>query len=116
VLIDPPDGRIYGNQAGFVPILSWQPVGELAANEYYHVTFRVQRQNGPGVRWLALDTGSTGMTVSDRDAEFLRMSPQNSEVTWWVTVLTQQDAPWQQGGEGAPISPDSGTRVFLMQP
>lgn len=116
VPIDPPNGREYDNAGGIVPILSWQSVGQLAPNEYYHVTFRIRRQNGEIVRWTALDTADTQLIVSARDAELMRTSPQMSEVTWWVTVLAQKGSTWQPGGEGTPVSPDSENRLFLMKP
>ncbi len=116
VLIDPPDGQEVYNQAGVVPILRWQPVAELAANEYYHVTFRVRRQNGEVVRWLGLDTASTELIVTAGDAEFMRTTPQLSEVAWFVVVLSQKGDAWKQGGEGAQISSESATRIFYMKP
>lgn len=116
VPIDPPDGQEIYNQAGVVPILRWQPVAELAANEYYHVTFRVRRQNGEVVRWLGLDTATTELIVTAGDAALMRTTPQLSEVAWFVVVLSQKGDAWKQGGEGAQISSESATRIFYMKP
>lgn len=91
-------------------------MGELAANEHYHVTFQVKRQNGEVVRWIGLDTANTELIVSEQDAGFMRTTPQMSEVTWWVVVLAQRGSSWQPGGEGIQISPDSEKRLFLMKP
>ena len=65
-------GGVSTTPAGVVPILVWEPVGTLAPNEYYHVTFRVQRQNGDVVRWIGLDTADTQLIVTDEDAGFMR--------------------------------------------
>jgi hypothetical protein len=116
VLIDPPDGQEIYNVSGVVPILRWQPVGELAANEYYHVTFRVKRQNGAVVRWIGLDTASTELIVTEGDAQLMRTQPQVGEVAWFVVVLSQKGDAWQAGGQGTQISPESETRSFLMKP
>ena len=116
MLLDPPNGQEIYNQRGVVPILRWQPVGELAPNEYYHVTFRISRENAGVVRWIGLDTAETELIVSEGDAELMRTSPQMSEVAWWVVVLSQPGGAWQQGKEGTPISPDSETRLFKMKP
>jgi hypothetical protein len=116
VLIDPPDGQEIYHVSGVVPILRWKPVGELAANEYYHVTFRVKRQNGDVVRWIGLDTASTELIVTEGDAILMRTQPQVGEVAWFVVVLSQNGDAWQPGKEGAQISPESETRVFLMKP
>ena len=116
MLTDPPDGRVIGNTSGFVPVLSWQPVGTLAPNEYYHVTFQVKRQGGQVERWIGLDTADTVLTVSETDAGFMRTPPQTAEVTWNVMVLSQPGASWQQGGAGAQISPVSEPRLLLMNP
>jgi hypothetical protein len=116
VLLGPPAGREINNAAGIVPILTWEPVAELAANEYYHVTLRVRRQNGEVVRWIGLDTAGAELTITEGDAILMRTSPQMSEVSWWVVVLSQKDSPWQPGKDGVAISPDSETRIFLMQP
>lgn len=115
-LIDPPDGREYDNATGTVPILTWQPVGELAGNEYYHVTFRVKRQNGEIVRWIGLDTAATEMIITEQDAGFMRATPQMSEVQWTVVVLSQSGATWTQGGQGTQVSAQSDARLFLMKP
>jgi hypothetical protein len=116
VLTDPPDGQEIYNQSGVVPILRWQPVGKLAPNEYYHVTFRVRRQNGEIVRWIGLDTSATELIVSEGDAVLMRTPPQLSEVAWFVVVLSQTGGAWQTGKDGAPISPESATRIFMMKP
>jgi len=116
VLIDPPNGQEIYNQRGTVPILRWEPVGELAPNEYYHVTFRVDRENAGVVRWIGLDTASTQLIVNEGDAELMRTPPQLSEVSWWVVVLSQKGDVWEQGKEGVPISPDSEPRLFKMKP
>ena len=99
-----------------MPILTWKPVAELAANEYYHVTFRIRRQNGEVVRWMGLDIASTQLTVSEGDAALMRTPPQTAEVSWWVMVLSQKGDAWQQGKDGVAISPDSETRFLLMNP
>ena len=105
-----------GNTPGYVPILRWNAVGQLAANEYYHVTLRVRRQNGEAVRWMGLDTGATELIVSEADATLMRTLPQTAEVTWFVVVLSQTGGSWQTGGQGTQISPESETRIFLMSP
>lgn len=115
-MTDPPDGQEIYNQSGVVPILRWQPVGKLAPNEYYHVTFRVRRQNGEIVRWIGLDTSATELIVSEGDAVLMRTPPQLSEVAWFVVVLSQTGGAWQTGKDGAPISPESATRIFMMKP
>ena len=99
-----------------MPILTWKPVAELASNEYYHVTLRIRRQNGEVVRWIGLDTAATELIISEGDATLMRTPPQTAEVSWWVTVLSQKDGPWQPGKEGVAISPDSETRLLLMNP
>lgn len=104
------------NKPGVVPVLSWTSVGELAGNEYYHVTFQIRRQNGPVVLWMGLDTAATTLTVSETDAIFMRTPPQVAEVTWYVTVLAQAGDTWTPGGQGVPVSRDSLSRVFLMLP
>jgi hypothetical protein len=116
VLLEPPAGREYDNSSGVVPILSWQSVGTLSPNEYYHVTFHAKRQNGTDEKWIGLDTADTQLTVTEQDASFLRMTPQMSEVSWWVTVLSQPGSAWQTGGQGTPVSPNSEARVFWMKP
>ena len=99
-----------------MPILRWQSVGKLAANEYYHITLRVRRQNGEVVRWMGLDTDATELTVSEADAQLMRTPPQVGEVTWFVVVLAQKGETWEPGKEGTPISPESAPRLFLMNP
>jgi hypothetical protein len=115
-LLDPPDGQEIYNQSGVVPILRWQPVAELAPNEYYHVTFRIRRQNGEIVRWMGLDTSGTELIVSEGDAVLMRTPPQLSEVAWFVVVLSQKADAWQPGKDGVQISPESATRIFMMKP
>jgi hypothetical protein len=116
LLIDPPANREYDNASGVVPILRWEPVGTLAANEYYHITLRVRRQNGEVVRWMGMDTSQTELTVTEFDASQMRTPPQMSEVAWFVVVLSQKSDSWQPGQPGAQISPPSETRLFLMKP
>ena len=116
MLVDPPNGQEIYNVSGVVPILRWKPVGELAANEYYHVTLRVKRQNGEVVRWMGLDTSSTELIVTEGDAQLMRTPPQLSEVAWFVVVLSQKADSWQGGKEGAQISPESAARIFHMKP
>lgn len=116
LLLDPPQGQEIYNQRGIVPILRWSPVAELAPNEYYHVTFRVERENAGVVGWIGLDTASTELIVSEGDAERMRTPPQLSEVYWWVVVLSQKGDAWEHGKDGVAISPDSEPRLFKMKP
>ena len=116
VVTGPPEGREYDNNRGTVPILTWQPVADLAPNEYYHITFRVKRQNGEIVRWIGMDTASTQLIVTEQDAGFMRTSPQMGEVSWFVVVLSQPGQSWAQGKDGVPISGQSETHVFWMKP
>jgi hypothetical protein len=102
VLLDPENGAERG--PGYKAILTWQPVGELSPNEYYHVEVC---WNGCSVFW--------GDYVRDTTYEFpwfKRGYAIDDRYYWHVTVRVQRgEAP--AGPLDPPISPPSETWMFM---
>ncbi|MFB0536255.1 MAG: protein kinase [Anaerolineae bacterium] len=95
------------------PILEWEPVGELASDEYYSVL--VVRYYPPGnpVYWtsgLIRETqvklpDSAGYGEADHDVFY-----------WWVTVHRAIKTTSDGKPDGPPISPKSEVRMFYWGP
>lgn len=84
-------------------ILEWEPVGELASGEYYHVT----------VCWNNCQDFWGGFvdTTSIEFPSFHRGLARDDLFHWWVVVRLQRGDTWA-GNSDPPISPPSETWVF----
>jgi len=110
VLVAPVD-RAGFSADGANPLLRWQPVGQLAPDEYYEVTIERTWQNQPyyaGSDWTKeteyLVPKAIVLNTSDIDT-----------YTWWVTVkrLTGTNSAGNKIGEA--LSPPSEARTFTWK-
>jgi hypothetical protein len=88
---------------GYGAILEWEPVGELASGEYYHVT----------VCWNDCQDfwGGFVETASTEFPAFYRGLARDDMFQWWVIVRVQRGSTWA-GNADPPISQQSETWVF----
>jgi tetratricopeptide (TPR) repeat protein/tRNA A-37 threonylcarbamoyl transferase component Bud32 len=96
-----------------VPIIKWEPVGELASDEYYSVLVVHYYPPGNPVYWtcgliketqVKLPEG-VGFGKADHD-----------EFYWWVTVHRATKTTPDGQPDGPPISPKSEVRMFFWGP
>jgi hypothetical protein len=116
-LVDPPNGRPVGWQ-GTVTLV-WRGVGELAADEYYHVHLdRPPRSSGE--QWYG-DYVYTKETTHLVDQSFLApfhltQEQGRTNVYWWVRVVRKTG----EDENGKPIGVDIGSpsekRYFTVEP
>jgi hypothetical protein len=116
-LVDPPDGRSVGWRGTIT--LVWQSVGELTADEYYHVHLDRPPQT-EGEQWYGDYVFSKDTTLL-LEQSFLAPFHLGAEygsavVYWWVRVVrkTGEDA------NGKPLGIDIGLpserRFFIVEP
>jgi tetratricopeptide (TPR) repeat protein len=111
-LIRPANGDRFST-ALEVPILEWEPVGELASDEYYSVLVVHYYPPGNPVHWtcgliketrVKLPEG-VGYGKADHD-----------EFYWWVTVHKATKTTSDGKPDGPPISPKSEVWMFFWGP
>jgi tetratricopeptide (TPR) repeat protein/predicted Ser/Thr protein kinase len=95
------------------PVLEWEPVGELASDEYYSVL--VVHFNPPGnpVYWTSGLTKETRIKIPE-GVGFGEAD--HAEFYWWVTVHLATKTTSDGKPDGPPISPKSEVRMFLWGP
>jgi len=103
ILLEPQDGKERG--PGYDAILKWQPVGELAENEYYHVEIC---WNDCSVFWGHYPRDTVWTFPS-----FLRGEAADNRFHWHVTVRVQRGDASASPLDPA-VSPPSETWVFLF--
>ncbi|TEU10160.1 MAG: tetratricopeptide repeat protein [Anaerolineales bacterium] len=95
------------------PVMEWEPVGELASDEYYSVLVVHYYPSGNPVYWtcgliketqVKLPEG-VGYGKADHD-----------EFYWWVTVHRATKTTPDGKPDGPPISPKSEVRMFFWGP
>lgn len=95
------------------PVLEWEPVGELASNEYYSVLVVHYYPPGNPVYWTSGLIKETqvklpeGVGYGEAD---------HAEFYWWVTVHRATKTTPDGKAEGPPISPESEVRMFFWGP
>jgi tetratricopeptide (TPR) repeat protein len=104
-LVGPEDGAHFSGE--FVPVvLEWQPIGNLAADEYYDVT--VMHYVGDEPRYWGAPVRETSWRVPV-EAGFGQAG--NDRFKWWVTVRKTDTAPGPDRLDQG-LSPSSEVRVF----
>jgi len=108
-LISPEPEMVFSGQYDEI-VLKWEPVGELADNEFYDVTIRYfigdePRYWGSGLikdtTWKVPLEAGYGQAGKD-------------EFWWWVTV--REGGTAKNGNPDTPISPSSEERIFYWKP
>lgn len=109
-LIFPTDDTIFGGQFAEV-FLEWEPVGQLADDEYYDLT----------IMHLFADTPQYTGSRPTRDTR-IQIGPEigvgqaaGDRFYWWVTVRKDNSAPSPEGIDLS-ISPRSDARTFIWGP
>jgi hypothetical protein len=104
-LIAPGNGASFQGE-GAVILLTWEAVGELAGNEYYHVSLRYLQREQPQYQ------GTWTQATDWRVPQWLYAQADQGRFEWDVTVR-QEDAIRGDTKEGPALSPKSETRFFL---
>lgn len=107
VLTWPEDGTIWGPP--YAVVLTWDPVGELAAGEYYDV--QLWWTDGVSTHYWGQYQRDTQWEVPD----WLRGEAEDDTFHWNVTVRAQAGAE-RQGPADPPLSPTSESWFFLFLP
>lgn len=110
VLVNPPDDTIFGGEFAEV-FLEWEPVGELAENEYYDLT----------IMHLFAETPQYTGSRRTRDTR-IQIGPEigvgqsaGDRFYWWVTVRKDNTASASDGID-LPLSPRSEAKTFVWAP
>ncbi|MGD2207501.1 MAG: hypothetical protein PVH17_12065, partial [Anaerolineae bacterium] len=117
VLVNPPDAAPISWKA--TALLEWESVGELAADEYYHVHLDAYR-TATGEHWYGdyvFTKGTTHLAEGAFLAPFHLPSDQGrSEVYWWVRVVRKTGENENGKPLGTDISPPSEKRTLMLDP
>jgi outer membrane protein assembly factor BamD (BamD/ComL family)/predicted Ser/Thr protein kinase len=105
-LLSPENDALYRGEFTVI-MLQWEPVGVLAADEYYDVT--VMHYVGEEPRYWG---GSVTETQWQVPVEAGIGEAANDRFYWWVTVRQRDTAPGA-GQLDLALSPSSGTRNFI---
>jgi hypothetical protein len=110
-LIDPINGQ-HIDGAAYAPVLTWEPVRRLAADEYYDVSVRTKWQGED--RWFGSDW--TKEVKLQLPFEGVVGNSDENRFEWWVTVkrLTGYGPAGEK--QGTPISPESEHWFFEWYP
>jgi hypothetical protein len=106
ILVAPGNGASLHGQ-GAVILLTWEAVGELQGDEYYHVSLRYSQQ---GQIQFA---GDWVQATEWRVPEWLYGQADQGRFEWDVTVRQATRVRADGGKEGPALSPKSETRFFL---
>lgn len=117
-LLFPEDGKTE-KRPGESFILKWEPVGNLAADEYYRVYFESKSLSGLVVWGDYLTTKNPGLTgePGQGDWNFVQYSVGNQSavfVHWWVTVMQATGKESSYKLTGPDISPPSDRWVIKV--
>jgi len=109
-LLNPPNDTHFAGQFAAV-FLEWEPVAQLADNEYYDLT----------IMHLFADQPNYSGSRRTRDTK-VQVNPDigvgqagGDRFYWWVTVRKDKTAP-AQGGLDLPLSPRSESGTFVWSP
>jgi len=95
------------------PILEWEPVGELASDEYYSVLVVHYYPPGNPVHWTSGLIKETQVKLPE-GAGYGKAD--HDEFYWWVTVHRATKTTPDDKPDGPPISPKSEVRMFFWGP
>jgi serine/threonine protein kinase/outer membrane protein assembly factor BamD (BamD/ComL family) len=95
------------------PILEWEPVGELASDEYYSVLVVHYYPPGNPVYWTSGLIKETQVQLPE-GAGYGKAD--HDEFYWWVTVHRATGTTPDGKPDGPPISPKSEVRMFFWGP
>ena len=104
-LVAPGNGASFHGEGAMI-LLTWEAVGELKGNEYYHVSLRYMQQDQPQFQ------GTWTQATEWRVPEWLYGQADQGRFEWDVTVR-QENAMRGDTKEGPALSPKSETRFFL---
>ncbi len=96
-----------------IPILEWEPVGELASDEYYSVLVVHYYPPGNPVYWTSGLIKETQVKLPE-GAGYGKAD--HDEFYWWVTVHRATRTTPDGKPDGPPISPKSEVRMFFWGP
>lgn len=114
VLVSPGGGRVYSDRDTIT--LTWQPVGQLAPNEYYVPTVAFSPVADPSQTWYD-DTPwikETSWTLSEH--RYLLTVSSNGEFRWAVQVMRRTGIDNDGKPDGIAISPMSEVRTLIWKP
>jgi len=111
-LVGPVNGKRFSTPLE-VPILEWEPVGELASDEYYSVLVVHYYPSGNPVYWTCGLTKETQVKMPEGVGYG---KADHDEFYWWVTVHRAMATTPDGGPDGPPISPKSEVRMFFWGP
>jgi tetratricopeptide (TPR) repeat protein/tRNA A-37 threonylcarbamoyl transferase component Bud32 len=111
-LLGPANRMAFGTTSD-PPILKWEPVGELASDEYYSVLVVHYYPAGNPVYWTSGLIKETQFTLPE-GAGYGKAD--HDEFYWWVTVHKATKTTPDGKPDGPPISPKSEVRMFFWGP
>ena len=95
------------------PVLEWEPVGELASDEYYGVQVVHYYPPGNPVFWISGLVKETQVKLPEGAGYG---EADHDEFYWWVTVHRATKTNADGKPEGPPISPKSEVLMFFWGP
>ncbi len=95
------------------PILEWEPMGELASDEYYSVLVVHFYPPGNPIYWTSGLIKETQVKLPE-GAGYGKAD--HDEFYWWVTVHRATKTTPDGKPDGPPISPESEHRIFFWGP
>jgi tetratricopeptide (TPR) repeat protein/predicted Ser/Thr protein kinase len=111
-LVGPANGERFST-ALEAPILEWEPVGELASDEYYSVLVVHYYPPGNPVHWTCGLTKETQVKLPEGVGYG---KADHDEFYWWVTVHRAMATTPDGKPDGPPISPKSEVWMFFWGP
>jgi tetratricopeptide (TPR) repeat protein len=96
-----------------MPILEWEPVGELASDEYYSVLVVHYYPPGNPVYWTSGLIKETQVQLPEGAGYG---NADHDEFYWWVTVHRATRTTPDGKPDGPPVSPKSEVRMFFWGP
>lgn len=110
VLVGPPDDSIFAGQFAEV-FLEWEPVGELAEDEYYDLTIMHLFAGEP--RYVGSTRSREARVQINADIGVGEAG--GDRFYWWVTVRKDNTAP-APGALDLPVSQRSEAKTFIWSP
>lgn len=111
-LLGPPNRRAFGTTLE-PPVLEWEPVGELADDEYYSVLVVHYYPPGNPIYWTSGLIKETRVKLPE-GAGYGKAD--HDEFYWWVTVHRATKTTPDGKPDGPSISPKSEVRMFFWGP
>jgi hypothetical protein len=110
-LLNPPNDIVFAGRLFQEAYVEWEPVGQLAPDEYYDLTLMYIFADEPKYRGM-----STTETRVKLEADVIGVGEAGGDrFYWWVTVRKANSAPSSDSID-LPLSPRSEARTFVWNP